>query len=158
MSITSLFINLAFTLMVTYKGLAQSGSFSGIQGVPKYAGSRLTQADSEAIVQKLTSFMESEKPYLSLSASIEDLSDQLCLPARNLSQVIHTHFQQNFYDFINSYRIEEIKKRICEERYRNYTLVAIAYDAGFNSKSVFNAAFKKHTGMTPKEYKRKYAQ
>lgn len=154
MLVTSLFINLSFTLIVTYKGLAQSGSFSGIQGIPKYAGSRLKPSDCDEIVQKLVTCMEHDKPYLTLSTSLEDLSEKLSIPERNLSQVIHTHFNQNFYDFINSYRIEEIKKRICNEDYRNYTLLAIAYDAGFNSKSVFNAAFKKHTGLTPKEYKR----
>jgi len=157
MLMTSLFINLAFTLIVTYKGLAQSGSFSGIQGFPKYAGSRLKPSDCDEIVQKLITCMERDKPYLTLSTSLEDLSKKLSIPERNLSQVIHTHFNQSFYDFINSYRIEEIKKRICNDDYGNYTLLAIAYDAGFNSKSVFNAAFKKHTGLTPKEYKRQHS-
>jgi AraC-like DNA-binding protein len=150
----SLFINLAFTLVVTYKGLAQSVSFSGIQGLPKYAASRLTATDCDDISRRLTGLMETDKLYLSPSISLDDISEKLNIPARNLSQAIHVHFNQNFFDFINSYRIEEIKKRLRDERNRNFTLVAIAYDAGFNSKSVFNAAFKKRTGMTPKEYRR----
>jgi len=151
---SSLFINLAFTLVVTYKGLAQSVSFSGIHGPPKYATSRLTPSDCDEIARKLTTFMETDRPFLSPSISLDDISEKLNIPSRNLSQVIHTRFNQNFFDFINSYRIEEIKKRMRDGRNRNFTLVAIAYDAGFNSKSVFNAAFKKQTGMTPKEYKR----
>jgi AraC-like DNA-binding protein len=156
MVISSLFINLIFTLMVTYKGLAQSASFSGIIGSPKYAASRLKPPESDNIARKLTEFMNSEKPYLSPSISVEELSKKLNFSVKNLSQVIHTSFNLNFYDFINSYRIEEIKKHIDDENYRNLTLVAIAYDAGFNSKSVFNAAFKKHAGITPKEYKSRH--
>lgn len=152
--VSSLFINLAFTLVVTYKGLTQSVSFSGIQGLSKYASSRLTPSDCDDIAQKLVAFMETDKPYLSPSISLEDISEKLNIPSRNLSQVIHTRLNQNFFDFMNSYRIEEIKKRMHDEHNRNFTLVAIAYDAGFNSKSVFNAAFKKHAGMTPKEYRR----
>lgn len=152
--ISSLLVNLAFTLVITYNGLAQSGKFSGIQGLPKYAASRLKPSDCDVIVKKLTELMETDRPYLVQSLSVEDLSEKLNVPVRNLSQAIHTFFNQNFYDFINSYRIDEIKRRINDERYRDLTLLAIAYDSGFNTKSVFNAAFKKHTGMTPREYKR----
>jgi AraC-like DNA-binding protein len=155
--ISSLLINLTFTLIVTYKGLAQSGSFSGIQASPKYAASRLKPSDCERIVQTLTVFVKNEKPYLTSSLSVEDLSKKLKIPVKNLSQAMHTCLNQNFYDFINTHRIEEIKKRMHDNRFQNLKLLALAYDVGFNSKSVFNAAFKKHTGMTPKEYKRQYS-
>jgi AraC-like DNA-binding protein len=152
--IASIFINLVFTLIVTYKGLAQSAIFLGIQGTPKYAASRLEPSECDAIIRKLTALIETEKPYLSPSLSIEELSKKLNISVKNLSQAIHTGLNQNFYDFINTCRIEEIKKRIHDEQHKNFTLLAIALDSGFNSKSVFNAAFKKHTDMTPKEYKR----
>jgi AraC-like DNA-binding protein len=157
MFIISLLINLTFTLAVTYKGLAQSESFSGIQALPKYAASRLKPADCEEITQKLAAFMKKEKPYLTPSLSMEDLTKKLNLPAKQLSQAVHTCLNQNFYDLINTYRIEEAKERIRDYRFRNLTLLSIAYDVGYNSKSVFNAAFKKQTGMTPKEYKIKYS-
>jgi AraC-like DNA-binding protein len=157
MLISSLLINLTFTLVVTYKGLAQSVSFSGIRELPKYAASRLKPSDCKKIVAKLTALIKNEKPYLFPSLSAEDLSKALKVPVKNLSQTMHTCMNQNFYDFINGYRIEDVKKRIRDKRFRNLTLLALAYDAGFNSKSVFNAAFKKHTGMTPKEYKRRYS-
>jgi AraC-like DNA-binding protein len=150
---SSLFVNLAFTLIVTYKGLAQSVSFSGIQAPPKYAASRLTPSDCDDIARKLAGLMETDKPYLSPSISLDEISEKLGIPSRSLSQVIHTRFNQNFFDFINSYRIEDIKKRMHDQHSHDFTLVAIAFDAGFNSKSVFNAAFKKRTGMTPKEYR-----
>jgi AraC-like DNA-binding protein len=153
----SMFINLTFTLIVTYKGLAQSVSFSGIQGPPKYAASRLKPSDCEDIVRKLTACMENEKSYLAPSLSVEDLSRKLNIPARNLSQALHSGLNKNFYDFVNSYRIDEIKKRIQDAQYQNLTLFAIALEAGFNSKSVFNEAFKKHSGITPKAYKRRHS-
>jgi AraC-like DNA-binding protein len=155
MLILSILINLSFTLGVTYKGLTQSESLSGIQAFQKYAASRLKQSDCEAIIRELTLCMKTEKPYLTPSLSVDDLARKLKIPARHLSQAIHTCLNQNFYDFINSYRIEESKKYIRDESYSNQTLLAIAYDAGFNSKSVFNAAFKKNTGLTPKEYKQR---
>ena len=157
MLISSLLINLTFTLIVTYKGLAQSGIFSGIQALPKYAASRLELSDCENIIKKLTVFANNEKPYLTSSLSVEDISKKLKIPVKNLSQAMHTCLNQNFYDFINTHRIEEIKIRMLDNRFQNLTLLALAYDVGFNSKSVFNAAFKKHTGMTPKEYKRQYS-
>ena len=152
----SLVINLSFTIAVTYRGLLQSESFSGIQEYPKYISSRLKAADCKAIIQKLTAYMINEKPYLKPSLSVDDLTKSLNIPARNLSQAIHTSLNKNFYDLINAYRIEEVKKLMQDENSQNQTLLALAYSSGFNSKSVFNAAFKKHTGMTPKEYKSKH--
>jgi AraC-like DNA-binding protein len=155
--VSSLLINLTFTLIVTYKGLTQTLSFSGIQAPPKYAASRMKQSDCDEIIRKLSEYVKNEKPYLIPSLSLEDLSEKLTIPVKSLSQAINTRLKQNFYDFINSHRVEEIKKRLFDERFRNLTLLALAYDSGFNSKSVFNAAFKKHTGMTPKEYKFKHS-
>ena len=69
-----------------------------------------------------------------------------------LSHVINASFNQNFRDFINSYRIEESKSRLVQD---DMNILNIAYEVGFNSKSAFNTAFKKFTGMTPKEYRKK---
>ncbi len=151
----SVSINLLFTLVLSYEGLVRSQSFSGILGLPKYAASKMTAADYEEIVERLTALMNNEKPYLSASLTVDDLAKRLDVPARQLSQAIHARLHKNFYDFINSYRIEESKKCIFDEAYSNKTLLAVAYDTGFNSKSVFNASFKKNTGMTPKEFRRK---
>ncbi len=153
MFFSSLLVNLAFTIAVTYRGLSQSASFSGIQEIPKYASSRLTPSDCDEIIEKLTTHMKTEKPYLIPTLSMDDLTLRLKIPAKNLSQAIHSRLNKNFYDFINSYRIEEVKELILAKGYQNQTFVALAYNAGFNSKSVFNAAFKRHTGLTPKQFK-----
>ncbi len=79
------------------------------------------------------------------------------MPSYQLSQVINIGFQQNYYDLINSLRIAEAKRMISTPSTQNLKIIAIAYDVGFNSKSTFNAAFKKHAGMTPTQYKAKTA-
>jgi AraC-like DNA-binding protein len=153
MFLVSLLINLIFTLAATYRGLIQSRSFSGILDLPKYAASKLKQTECDIIARKLTEYMKAEKPYFLQSLSIEDLAGKLNVPSKHLSQVIHTGLNYNFYDFVNSYRINEAMIRLRDSRYKSQTILSVAYDVGFNSKSVFNAAFKKHVGMTPKEYR-----
>lgn len=155
--IISLLINLSFTLAVAYRGLVWSEGFTGIRAPAKYAASLMKPADSKAIIRKLTTHMEKERLYLIPSLTIDDLSKRVKIPAKRLSQAIHTCLRRNFYDFVNAYRIDEVKKHMCDKSYQNQKLLSVAFDAGFNSKSVFNAAFKKYTGMTPKEYKRHYS-
>ncbi|HWA39961.1 MAG TPA: helix-turn-helix domain-containing protein, partial [Gemmatimonadales bacterium] len=71
----------------------------------------------------------------------------------NLSEVINTRGGKNFYDFVNTYRAEEAMRRLRDPKYANLTILAVAADSGFNSKSVFNAFFKEHTGQTPSQYR-----
>lgn len=97
--------------------------------------------------------MEREKPYLNPNVSLQDVSAQLSIPLRFLSQVINEYYKKNFFDFINQYRIEEAKKLIRNSANANKKMFAILYDSGFNSKSSFNAAFKKNVGMTPSEFR-----
>jgi AraC-like DNA-binding protein len=74
------------------------------------------------------------------------------MPPHVLSRVINDGFGKNFFDFINTYRIEEFKRRADDPHYKNFTLLGIAYEVGFNSKSAFNRSFKKITGQTPREH------
>jgi AraC-like DNA-binding protein len=152
--IVSLLINLIFTLAVVYRGLIRAEGFSGIRTPVKYAAYLMKPDEGEAIIQKLLGYMEKEKIYLVPSLTIDEFSKRLNVPAKKISQAIHTHLNNNFYEFINSYRINEAKERMLDIHYKNQKLLSVAFDSGFNSKSVFNAAFKKHTGMTPKEFKR----
>jgi AraC-like DNA-binding protein len=99
--------------------------------------------------------MEEEKPYLNPNLTLNDLSNKLGISNHNLSEILNTHLKQNFFDFVNQYRVEEVKKYLADEGNDHLTLLSIAFDAGFNSKSGFNAIFKKYIHVTPSEYRQR---
>lgn len=102
---------------------------------------------------KIESYFKINKSYLNPNLSLQVLSKELDLSEGHLSQLINNSSNVNFNDYINSYRINDAKKMLENTEYENYTIVAIGLEAGFNSKSSFYTAFKKHTGKTPLEYK-----
>jgi len=87
--------------------------------------------------------------------NLDNLVETLSLPARHLSQVINVAFNQNFFDFISDYRILEAKQKLYDPVYKDKTILHVLFDVGFNSKSSFNHLFKKKTGMTPSEFRKK---
>jgi len=107
----------------------------------------------EENIQHLQYIMNSEKPYLNERLSIFDLSEIVGVSSNNLSRLINQELKCNFFDFVNTYRVEEVKKQLQQKN--NYSLVSIAFECGFNSKASFNRIFKKQTGMTPSEYQKK---
>ncbi len=122
---------------------------------PQYKKSGLADEEAEALKEKLILLMEEEKPYLNNKISLNDLSNMIDISPHNLSEIINRKLDQNFYDFINSYRIQEVIEMLEEDRYPNYSLLALGYEAGFSSKSAYYSAFKKITGDTPAQYKDK---
>ncbi len=123
--------------------------------LPQYKKSGLDENIAEQILTSLKKLIEEEKPYLNSKLSLSELADNLNVSTHNLSEVINTKLSKNFYDFINSYRIEEVKNMMKDEKYSNYSLLAIGYEAGFSSKSAYYSSFKKVTGSTPAQYKEK---
>lgn len=105
------------------------------------------------VAQKILRHMEFHKPYLSHYLNLEQLANQLSMHPRALSSAIKHSFNTNFYEFINSYRIEEAKKLLLDPEQPNRTMIDILGEAGFNSKATFNAFFKKMVGMTPSQYR-----
>ena len=124
-----------------------------IQKLKKYEKSTLTKERSEEALKQLLLLMETEKPYLDNELTLIKLSERISLSPHHLSQIINENTNQNFFDFINSYRIEEAKKMFFLPEYSNYTIIAIAMESGFNSKSAFNIAFKKFTNQTPTSFR-----
>jgi AraC-like DNA-binding protein len=119
----------------------------------KYTFSKLSETEKNSILNKLYSYIEkSDKPYLNEKISLIEVSKILDIGSQQLSQVINEKTKFNFNEFINSYRIEEAKRILTSPSYAKLTIEAIAQKAGFNSKSAFYTAFKKHTGLTPKEF------
>ena len=99
--------------------------------------------------------MEKEQLYLDPNLKIRDISSRLGIPRKTLSRLLNDVMGENFKHFVNRYRIETAKRLLADPGNREFVLLKLVYDAGFNSKSVFNAAFREHTGMTPTEFRKK---
>jgi AraC-like DNA-binding protein len=121
-----------------------------------YQKSGLSESEAQSHLNKLINVMQTEKPYLNSELTLRELADHLSVSAHNLSEVLNTRLNQNFYDFINSYRVEEVKRRLAVNESEKYNLLTIAYDSGFNSKTSFNTVFKKQTGTTPSQYRNSF--
>lgn len=106
----------------------------------------------DALKISLASLMKKEKPYLNSKLTLQDLAEMLHVNIHTLSRVINEGYQKNFFDFINEYRIDEFKRLVNIDQYKNYTFLAVAMEVGFSSKTTFNRSFKKSTGKTPREF------
>jgi AraC-like DNA-binding protein len=102
----------------------------------------------------LLSYMDVNKPYRRSDLTLPELASELTMASHHLSQVINQHCQQNFFDFINTYRVKEIQQKLLTPQYGHLKIEEIAFESGFNSKSAFNAAFKKMTHLTPSQYRK----
>jgi AraC-like DNA-binding protein len=136
-----------------YSGLKKSTLFEPMGTNLKYSKSPLLNEQKELLMLKLMKSMVEDKIYLTPSITVQDIAEIMDVQPRQVSQVINELAGQNFIDFINTYRIEEAKKMLANPKYKKYSIIGILYEAGFNSKTAFNTAFKKQTGCTPKEYK-----
>ncbi len=110
---------------------------------------------SPELVDTIVEYMKEHKPYLNHLLTLDNLSNQLLLQPRLLSQIINRHFQQNFFEFINSYRVQECKLLIEQAGNDKITMLQVMEKSGFNSKATFNTFFKKLVGMTPTQYRKK---
>lgn len=121
----------------------------------KYKSSHLSDADKEQLLVRILKVMDSNDEIFSPDFSLERLAMLSGSKYKYVSQVINEHYQQNFNNFLNSYRIKEACKRMGDiERYGNYTIEAISESVGFKSRSTFVSSFKRITGLTPSQYQR----
>lgn len=112
----------------------------------------LPENELERTKLKLQNLMETENPFLDSQLTLSVLAKQLGVNTTVLSYVINNGFGKNFNDFINEYRINEVKEKLQNNGTENLTLLGVAFDCGFNSKATFNRAFKKFTGVSPKDF------
>ena len=124
----------------------------------KYERSGLSNERLQQLASKLTEFILTKNPWLDPELNLKQLAEALNCQPHHLSQVINQHFGKNFYDYINAFRVDEVKARLTDEKYNHLTLLAIAFDCGFNSQASFNNVFKKFTGVSPSDYKKETAQ
>jgi AraC-like DNA-binding protein len=120
----------------------------------RYQKSGLSEEEAQKYLKQLLQKMETDKPYLNSELTLKDLANNLSMSMHNLSEILNTRLNQNFYDFINHYRVEEVKRRLADGESKTYSLIAIAFDSGFKSKSTFNTIFKKQTGTTPSQFRK----
>ena len=120
---------------------------------------QVTTATDDSRVNEITSrivaAMEKDKLYQEPELSLQNLADKLLYPSYQVSQAINEGMKKNFYDLINGYRVEEAKRLLVDEKSRNYTILSVGFEAGFNSKTTFNTVFKRFTGCTPTEFREK---
>ena len=111
-----------------------------------------SNSELEEVNKKLIEYMEKEMPFLDPDLTLPELAKSLDVSRNLLSNVINQKHGLNFYQFVNQYRVEEVKKLMADPANSNLKLISLAYDAGFNSKASFNRIFKQMTKMTPSEY------
>lgn len=118
----------------------------------KYDRSRLKAEEIEELSSRLKKSMVEEKDYLDASLSREKLAQKLGVSAHGLSQFLNEHVGMDFHQLIQKYRIEEVKDRLVDPKYAHYSILGIALDCGFTTKSTFNRSFKMYTGQTPSAF------
>lgn len=128
-------------------------SREGNEQKEKYKNSNLSEEQKEEYIEHIYSFMQTERPFLNAELTVQDLSKQLNISRHHLTEILNNDIGKNFFTFINEYRVEEVKRRLLDERFEHLTIVAIAFESGFNSKSTFNSIFKQNTGSTPSQWK-----
>ena len=119
----------------------------------RYERSGLTDREAERLKDALTAVMDRERPWQDSDLTLADLADRLSTSPHKLSEVLNSQLGQTFYDFVNGYRVREVQRRIAAGEARQLTMLSLALDAGFASKSTFNLVFKKHTGQTPSDFR-----
>lgn len=130
---------------------------ASLEGNKKYKTSALDADASRLLLDELLSYMDTEKPYLDCKLTLMQLASRLGLSTNYLSQIINEQLDKNFFDFVNHYRVEAAKRCLADPDQAKQTILAIALEAGFNSKTVFYSAFRKYTGMTPSWYRQSRA-
>ncbi len=143
---------------MSYVGIRQSEIFTGHslhKMFNKYEKSPLTDEMAKKILEKLNHLVENDKVYADSTLSLPKLAQRLAISPYLLSQVLNERLNRNFFNFINEKRIEEARRRLLDPETQQYTILEIAHEVGFNSISAFNSAFRKHTAMSPSEYKKK---
>lgn len=139
-----------------FKALSKPKLFRGINSGLKLANaSEVNKSKTpNADIMKVENYMNAAKPYLDPSLTIQQIADGVGIPVRELSLLINKQIGKHFFDFVNEYRIGEAKKILADSEKQDLTVLEILYSVGFNSKSSFNTAFKKHTNTTPTKYRK----
>jgi len=119
--------------------------------------SALSASEAERLERDLLGLMEAERPWKEPDLTLADLAVRVESTPHKVSELLNARLGQTFYDFVNGYRVQEVQRRIASGENRTRTMLTLALDAGFASKSTFNQAFKSRTGQTPSDYRKAIA-
>jgi AraC-like DNA-binding protein len=140
---------------LSFKGILQQEVFNTLfEKTPASNNSTVVTEPNPVLIEKVVQYMIQKKPYLDAELTLSGLAKDLLMSRSQLSQLINDGIGENFYDFVNKYRVEEVKRLMTDPQANNYSLLGIALEAGFKSKSTFNLIFKRFTGLTPSQYKK----
>lgn len=164
LAVTIINCTLSITIFVLgYEGLFQEDLFSNTAPIQlpdaeqtsaqNTTGASEVNEEVKKFVPSLLTYLEEKKPYLNEELTLTELANQVGMSRNQLSAVINDGIGESFYTFINKYRVEEAKRLIANPKNANFTILSLAFEAGFPSKSSFHNIFKKLTGLTPTEYR-----
>ena len=158
----SMVSTLAFTIFmyfITIKGKLSSQIYQlrNLEDVPKLENNPIQEEEVghlKLVAEKVLHIMEAEKVYKEEGLSVKEVADKIDEKPYIVSQAINTCIGKNFFELVNGYRVEESKNLMLDEKLSHLSMIGIAFEAGFSSKTAFNTAFKKHTGLTPSQFKK----
>jgi AraC-like DNA-binding protein len=119
----------------------------------KYGDRKIATEEATPLLTRLDGWMKKEHPYLDANLTLAQVADEMKIPPHRLSQLLNDNLGKNFPNYLNSFRVTAAQEKLKEGT--NYTLEALGYDCGFNSKSTFYTAFKRHAGITPAQYQKR---
>ncbi|MDT7831899.1 helix-turn-helix domain-containing protein [Flavobacteriaceae bacterium S356] len=149
---SAIFIGIISYLVNIYPAVFNGKSIKDTLPFVKYKKTGLRKEESSILKEKLEEIIATERPYLNCDLRLMHLAQMLEIPRHHASQVINEHYNTNFFDFINHYRVKESEKLLKTE-VQHYTMESIAYQSGFNNKVSFYKAFKRFNGVTPTVYR-----
>ena len=156
---TTAFIFSLSIFAIGYKGILQKDVFQkGEEYSPDDVVTTVSppakEKPDQSRIDQLLTYMEANKPYLDPELTLTGLAKGLDVTRSQLSQLINEGTGDNFYDFVNKYRVEQVKKLMVDPAMKHFNMLGLALEAGFKSKSTFNLIFKRFTGLTPTEYRK----
>jgi len=159
-TISALIVSSYFVLKALYQPQIFNGfeyeiaTISNLIKKPKTSKQEIN-SETEEKIEILKEFMKENEPFLNPELTIQNLASQISFSQKELSNIINQYMDKHFFDFINDYRITKAKSILENPKEKDLTVLEILYRVGFNSKSSFNTAFKKHSNLTPAEYRKK---
>jgi len=157
LTIATTMVSVAVLLPMSVLAFRQPAVFAGIgqtlMDTEATSGASASDLSPEPLASRIEQLMKERQPYLYSNLTVERLARQAELSPRELSQFLNQQMGNNFYEFVNGYRIEHARQRLADPG-ETGTITDIMYESGFNSKSVFNTLFRKTNGKTPSQYRR----